>query len=108
MKVAIVKESAPNERRVALVPEAIGRLTGAGHEILIQTGEFAAAREIYGFPFTQPFPDVDRTECLIIVGANPVIDGSSTTGTITWTFNSGAENFDHVAAGQLVWIGLEL
>ena len=38
MKVAIVKESAPNERRVALVPEAIGKLTGAGHEVLIQSG----------------------------------------------------------------------
>jgi formate dehydrogenase len=35
--------------------------------------KFAAAREIYGFPFTQPFPDVDRTRCLIIVGANPVV-----------------------------------
>ncbi|MGH7785783.1 MAG: molybdopterin-containing oxidoreductase family protein, partial [Candidatus Binatia bacterium] len=35
--------------------------------------KFAAARHVYGFPFTQPFPDVDRTECLIIVGANPVI-----------------------------------
>ena len=35
--------------------------------------KFAAAREVYGFPFTQPFPDVDRTECLIIVGANPVV-----------------------------------
>ena len=35
--------------------------------------KFAAAREIYGFPFTQPFPDVDRTQCLVIVGANPVV-----------------------------------
>ena len=35
--------------------------------------KFAAARHVYGFPFTQPFPDVDRTECLIVVGANPVI-----------------------------------
>lgn len=35
--------------------------------------KFAAAREIYGFPFTQPVPDVDRTECLVIVGANPVV-----------------------------------
>jgi len=35
--------------------------------------KFAAAREIYGFPFTQPFPDVDHTDCLIIVGANPVV-----------------------------------
>jgi NAD(P) transhydrogenase subunit alpha len=38
MKVATVKETAPNERRVALVPEAVGKLTGAGHEVLIQTG----------------------------------------------------------------------
>ena len=38
MKVAIVKESAPNERRVALVPEAIGKLTGGGHEVLLQSG----------------------------------------------------------------------
>ena len=35
--------------------------------------KFAAARQIYGFPFTQPFPDVDRTRCLVIVGANPVV-----------------------------------
>ena len=35
--------------------------------------KFAAAREIYGFPFTQPFPDVDHVECLVIVGANPVV-----------------------------------
>ena len=35
MKVAIVKETAPNERRVALVPEAIGKLTAAGHEVLV-------------------------------------------------------------------------
>ena len=35
--------------------------------------KFAAAREIYGFPFTQPFPDVDHTQCLVIVGANPVV-----------------------------------
>jgi anaerobic selenocysteine-containing dehydrogenase len=35
--------------------------------------KFAVARHLYGFPFTQPFPDVDRTECLIVVGANPVV-----------------------------------
>lgn len=37
------------------------------------SSKFAAAREVYGFPFTQPFPDVDRTQCLVIVGANPVV-----------------------------------
>jgi len=35
--------------------------------------KFAVARQLYGFPFTQPFPDVDRTECLVLVGANPVV-----------------------------------
>jgi anaerobic selenocysteine-containing dehydrogenase len=35
--------------------------------------KFAVAREVYGFPFTQPFPDVDHTELLVIVGANPVV-----------------------------------
>ncbi|MFV2063032.1 MAG: Re/Si-specific NAD(P)(+) transhydrogenase subunit alpha [Chloroflexota bacterium] len=38
MKVATVKETAPNERRIALVPEVIGKLTAAGHEVLIQSG----------------------------------------------------------------------
>ena len=37
------------------------------------SNKFAVAREVYGFPFTQPFPDLDRIECLVIIGANPVI-----------------------------------
>ncbi len=38
MKVAVVKEIAPGERRVALVPEMIGRLRGAGLEVLVESG----------------------------------------------------------------------
>ncbi|MFN8519307.1 MAG: Re/Si-specific NAD(P)(+) transhydrogenase subunit alpha [Chloroflexota bacterium] len=38
MKVAIAKETAPNERRVALVPEAIGKLVSAGLEVLVESG----------------------------------------------------------------------
>jgi proton-translocating NAD(P)+ transhydrogenase subunit alpha len=38
MKVAVVKETAPGELRVALVPEAIAKLTGAGLEVLVETG----------------------------------------------------------------------
>ena len=37
------------------------------------SNKFAVAREMYGFPFTQPFPDIDRTSCLIVVGANPAV-----------------------------------
>jgi NAD(P) transhydrogenase subunit alpha len=38
MKVAVVKETAPGERRVALVPEMIGRLRGAGLDVLVESG----------------------------------------------------------------------
>lgn len=37
------------------------------------SNKFAAAEHIYGFPFTQPFPDLHHTNCLIVVGANPVV-----------------------------------
>ncbi len=35
--------------------------------------KFAVARHLYGFPFTQPFPDLEHTRCLIVVGANPAV-----------------------------------
>src|SRR6266487_5448316 len=43
MKVAVVKETGPAERRVALVPETVAKLRSAGHEILVQTGAGASA-----------------------------------------------------------------
>ena len=38
MKVGVVRESAPGERRVALVPDALAKLTAAGLEILVEQG----------------------------------------------------------------------
>jgi NAD(P) transhydrogenase subunit alpha len=38
MKVAVVKEGALGERRVALVPETVPRLTAAGLEVLVEQG----------------------------------------------------------------------
>jgi len=43
MKVAVVKESAPGERRVALVPETVPRLTAAGLEVMVEQGAGDAA-----------------------------------------------------------------
>ena len=43
MKFAVVKETEPTERRVALVPDAVAKLRSAGHEILVQTGAGAGA-----------------------------------------------------------------
>jgi proton-translocating NAD(P)+ transhydrogenase subunit alpha len=38
MKVAVVKENAPGERRVALVPETVPRLKQAGLDVLVEAG----------------------------------------------------------------------
>ena len=43
MKVAVVKETGPAERRVALVPEAVAKLRSAGHEIQVERGAGASA-----------------------------------------------------------------
>jgi H+-translocating NAD(P) transhydrogenase subunit alpha len=38
VKVAVAKERAPGERRVALVPEALAKLRAAGLEVMVETG----------------------------------------------------------------------
>ncbi len=38
MKVAVVREAAPGERRVALVPEVVAKLRAAGLEVLVESG----------------------------------------------------------------------
>jgi H+-translocating NAD(P) transhydrogenase subunit alpha len=43
MKVSVVNETAPGERRVALVPEAAAKLRAAGLEVLVQSGAGDAA-----------------------------------------------------------------
>jgi H+-translocating NAD(P) transhydrogenase subunit alpha len=43
MKVGVARETVPGERRVALVPEALGKLQQAGCEILVEQGAGAGA-----------------------------------------------------------------
>src|SRR5438045_5475674 len=43
MKVGVPRETAPGERRVALVPESVKRLTGSGFEIELERGAREAA-----------------------------------------------------------------
>ena len=38
MKVGVARETAPGEARVALVPDALAKLTGAGLEVLVEAG----------------------------------------------------------------------
>ena len=43
MKVGVAKETAPGERRVALVPEVLGKLKAAGLDVLVETGAGAGS-----------------------------------------------------------------
>ncbi|MBD5635092.1 MAG: NAD(P)(+) transhydrogenase (Re/Si-specific) subunit alpha, partial [Candidatus Eremiobacteraeota bacterium] len=43
MLIGVPTETAPGERRVALVPETIGRLAKSGHTVLVERGAGAAA-----------------------------------------------------------------
>ena len=43
MRVAVPRETAPGERRVALVPETVSRLRAAGFDVRVQLGAGAAA-----------------------------------------------------------------
>src|SRR5260221_10917913 len=43
MRVGVARETAPGERRVALVPETAGKLAAAGFEIVVEPGAGAAA-----------------------------------------------------------------
>jgi len=43
MRVGVARETAPGERRVALVPETVGKLSAAGFEIVVEPGAGAAA-----------------------------------------------------------------
>jgi len=59
MKVGVAKETAAGERRVALVPEALGKLTAAGLEVLVEAGAGAGA----AFP-DQVYADAGATVVL--------------------------------------------
>jgi anaerobic selenocysteine-containing dehydrogenase len=62
---------------------AAGFAQGLGTKNFFQTGsqdcnnKFVVAQRMYGFPFVQPYPDVDRTSLLICVGSNPAVSRMS-------------------------------
>ena len=59
MRVGVARETAPGERRVALVPETAGKLAAAGFEIVVEPGAGAAAS----------FPDEAYSEAGASLGA---------------------------------------
>jgi len=43
MRIGVTKETAPGERRVALIPDVVSRLTGSGFDVLVEKGAGEAA-----------------------------------------------------------------
>ena len=43
MRIGIPNETAPGERRVALVPDIVRKLAAAGHEVVVEPGAGAGA-----------------------------------------------------------------
>lgn len=66
MRVAVPKESRPGEKRVALVPDIINKLTRAGLEVIIESGAGSAAE----------FSDQQFTEAGAIVKSGDVLAGA--------------------------------
>ncbi len=58
---------------------AQGFMTGIGTKQMYSphtqdcANKFAVSHHLYGFPFTQPFPDIANTKFLVIVGGNPAV-----------------------------------
>ena len=75
MRIAVPRETAPGERRVALVPESIKKLVAAGYEIAVQAGAGEAAgladqayREAGATIEADPALLVQRADLLLKVG----------------------------------------
>ncbi len=71
MRIVIVRETAPGERRVALVPESCKKLMQAGYEIAIETGAGDAA----GF-LNQAYSDLGvalMSDTATLVGAGDIV-----------------------------------
>lgn len=89
--VGVVREQAPGERRVSLVPEVIGRLTSLGVEVLVasragaEAGFPDAAYEKAGARVVPPAELADRADVLTCVGPpeNPPPDGKMLVGLLS-------------------------
>lgn len=76
MRIVVPRESAPGERRVALVPESCKKLIQAGYEISIETGAGDAAgfadsayREVGGATESDPAALLGSADLVLMVGA---------------------------------------
>ncbi|MGA2828482.1 MAG: Re/Si-specific NAD(P)(+) transhydrogenase subunit alpha [Streptosporangiaceae bacterium] len=91
MKVAVLKENAPGERRVALVPETVPKLMAAGAEVLVESG---AGEEAW-------FPDSAYAQAGAgIVSSAELYAAADVILTVT---RPGPEDVSRLRAGQAIF-----
>jgi NAD(P) transhydrogenase subunit alpha len=87
MKVGVPRETAPNERRVALVPETVKRLAGEGFEVAVARGAGDAAS----------FPDLEYEEA----GAT-LVDDPYAADAVAKVQGPSADEADRLREGQIL------
>src|SRR6186997_501677 len=88
MRIGVPKESAAGERRVALVPEIVGKLVPGGFEVLVERGAGEAAS----------FPDADYEEA----GARMVADPWSEADAVVKVQKPSEEEAGRLREGQVL------
>lgn len=115
--VAVPTETRPGERRVALVPESIGRLTALGVDVRVQAGAGLAANAIDDAYRDAGASVVDGD---VMAGADVVLSVNSLEtdavraldrGTVIVSFLAPLQSLDKVKAAQeagVTWLSMEL
>ncbi len=115
--VAVPTETRPGERRVALVPESVGRLTALGVDVRVQAGAGTRANALDGAYREAGASVVDGD---VLTGADVVLTvnsldldriGSLSRGTTVVSFLAPLQSLDKVTAAQragVTWLSMEL
>ena len=115
--VVVPTETRPGERRVALVPESVGRLTALGVDVHVQAGAGVAANAL-----DQAYRDAGASvvDGDVLSGADVVLSVNSldvdrvaalTHGTTVVSFLAPVQSLDKVKAAQqagVTWLSMEL
>jgi proton-translocating NAD(P)+ transhydrogenase subunit alpha len=117
MRIGVLRETAPNERRVALVPPTVQRLKAASHDVLVEPGAgesagFAdSAYEIAGARLTERRTVLGESEIILAVQCPDAEDLASVPPgavIIGLAQRSGANRFlAAAAAGHLTVLAME-
>jgi NAD(P) transhydrogenase subunit alpha len=114
LNIGVIKERAPGERRVALTPDAVRRLTDAGHAVLVEPAAGLAARfpdSAYADAGAEMAPAGDlyaRADVVVCVGTPDVASlraGQTVIGTLRTAGDPGL--LAHLSAGGVTAVDFE-